>query len=208
MFKLICFTLHCTYTFFAYSLTSLCCCWKDISQPLILPSCLIEEDLPLLSCIHWRSTSVPLWHNTARTLLVPQHKQVLHTEKQTRLYTPGLYFKYWQFFKVSLTLTLLGDEVCEDAVQRAAVCQVVQRPGAVWEEQRLVSSTWRGSSWHDWAKSNHQSTWKQPIYHEIIFLTIYGFKFGWCCVGFHVEVLHPSSSAFIHSNKVYWLSLQ
>lgn len=43
---------------------------------------------------------------------------------------------------------------------------------------------------------------------EINVLTIYRFKFSRCCVRFDVEVLHPSSSAFIHSNKFYGLSLQ
>lgn len=37
-------------------------------------------------------------------------------------------------------LTLLGCEVCEDAVQRAAVRQVVERSRAVRYEQHLVAS--------------------------------------------------------------------
>lgn len=48
------------------------------------------------------------------------------------------------FFNISQTagvkLTLLGREVREDAVQRAAVCQVVERSGAVRYEQHLVAS--------------------------------------------------------------------
>lgn len=39
-----------------------------------------------------------------------------------------------------MKLTLLGREVREDAVQRAAVCQVVERSGAVRYEQHLVAS--------------------------------------------------------------------
>lgn len=46
--------------------------------------------------------------------------------------------------KTSLKLTLLRDEVRENAVQRAAVCQVIQRSRAVWDEQRLVSGTLKG----------------------------------------------------------------
>lgn len=41
----------------------------------------------------------------------------------------------------SLELTLLGDELCENSVHGAAVCQVIRRSGAVRDEQRLVSST-------------------------------------------------------------------
>lgn len=44
---------------------------------------------------------------------------------------------------VSATLTLLGDEVRENAVQGAAVRQVVERSGAVRYEQHLVASAWK-----------------------------------------------------------------
>lgn len=79
--------------------------------------------------------------------------------------------------------------------------------------QSGMSSAWylapgKGSSWLKWAESNPQRTYKMANDHEMSILTIYRFKFGWCCVGFHVEVLHPSSSAFIDSNEVYWLPLQ
>lgn len=36
----------------------------------------------------------------------------------------------------------MGDEVCEDAMHGAAVCQVAQGPGAVRYEQHLVSGPW------------------------------------------------------------------
>ena len=42
-------------------------------------------------------------------------------------------------YKMRSTLTLLGDEVCEDAVQRATVCQVIQCPGTVWYEECLIA---------------------------------------------------------------------
>lgn len=52
----------------------------------------------------------------------------------------------------SVMLTLVGDEVCENAMQRAAVCQVIQRPGAVGYEQPLVSGTWRRVSVTQWGR--------------------------------------------------------
>lgn len=38
--------------------------------------------------------------------------------------------------------------------------------------------------------------------------TIYRFEFSWRGVGFHVEVLHPSAGAFVHSRKIDRLPLQ
>lgn len=40
-----------------------------------------------------------------------------------------------------LKLTLLRDELRKNAVQRAAAGQIVQRSGAVWDEQRLISGS-------------------------------------------------------------------
>ena len=92
----------------------------------------------LLNCSHWRSTVVPRWRSIKQTRHIPRHTQALCTETDnisTRSAQRKLLLKY----EMRSTLTLLGDEVCEDAVQRATVCQVIQGPGTVWYEERLIA---------------------------------------------------------------------
>lgn len=101
-------------------------------------------------------------------------------------------------------LTLVRDKVCENAMHGATVCQVVQSPRAVRYEQGLVSGPWKRSAQLHWV-GKHQNM------HKVIhfgFPTIYRFEFGGCSAGFHVEVLHPSAGAFIHSRKIYRLPLR
>lgn len=101
-------------------------------------------------------------------------------------------------------LTLVRDKVCENAMHGATVCQVIQSPRAVRYEQGLVSSPWKRSAQLHWV-GKHQNMHK--VIH-FVFPTIYRFEFSWWSIGFHVEVLHPSASAFIHSRKIYGLPLQ
>lgn len=79
--------------------------------------------------------------------------------------------------------------------------------------QSGMSSAWYrapGKSHHDLTEQSPTSSRhvNSQMTMKLIFFTIYRFKFCWCCVGFHIEVLHPSGSAFIDSNKVYRLPLQ
>lgn len=101
-------------------------------------------------------------------------------------------------------LTLVRDEVCENAMHGATVCQVVQSPRAVRYEQGLVPGPWNRSAQRHWA-GKHQNVHK--VFH-FGFPTVYRFQFSWRSVGFHVEVLHPSAGAFILSRKIYRLPLQ
>lgn len=101
-------------------------------------------------------------------------------------------------------LTLVRDKVCENAMHGTAVSQVSQGPGTVRYEQYLVPGPWKRSSPLRWV-AKHQT------HHKVIHMrspTVYRFQFSRCSVGFHTEVLHPSRGAFVHSRKIYRLSLQ
>lgn len=88
----------------------------------------------------------------------------------------------------------------------AAVCQVIQGPGAVRYEQYLVSGPWeRGQGdFAEWSNANKRMGKAM----HVIIPTVYRFEFGRGGVGFHTEVLHPSGRDFIHSRKIYRLPLQ
>lgn len=103
--------------------------------------------------------------------------------------------------KTSPKLTLLRDEVCKNAVQRAAVWQVIQSSGAVWDEQRLVSCTLKGSSWHNWVdrskSSRHEEEEKRifsPSMDSSLAGVAYGFTLKSCT---HLAVLSSTPTKSI-----------